>query len=571
MIMRAAASWLLSCILATNSVMNSAAWQQWPPSRHNAQGSKLNKFERRGPSYIRYLDDDHFTYDRDAFDYESSSSDDVASFDSRKETKRKVHAKIKADAAKNVSFHNYPSHLAPAAVARETSSRDAHHPHRKRSRLAPRSANRSAILPTKRNNAKTPSSDLLTFEEEVQIAHRIKKFRAAVRVRDQLSDWMAKEVSHRGAEHRCRPSEEQWASACSLSVRQLHDVMTQGQEARTKLITGNIGLVTMIAKRYYNLLEAGNARGGRAGSGMGGGRGGGGTDATLKLEDLIQEGYIGIMDAAERFDPDKGFRFSTYGSHWVRQRILRSISESSRIIRLPVHVQTMLRNMNKKRKEFEQVVGRTPSLPELAHELGLSLEKVNLYQHLSRNVMSLEMQLDQHSSKQDNRERTLGDRIPCTELPTPDEDAMSEAFRREIHSMLDHLGDHERMVLTHRFGLEDGCPRTLRETSDSMGVSIDTVRGIEARALNKLRQPRMMYRLKDFVEGGRNEEGWENHYAMDSNGSGSSMEGHSYSVSQAMNAAVEQMNRHSMNLNCVAVEDGFGDNDRPTPESIWSF
>lgn len=120
--------------------------------------------------------------------------------------------------------------------------------------------------------------------------------------------------------------------------------MTQGQEARTKLITGNIGLVTMIAKRYYNLLGVGNARGGRAGSGMGGGRGGGGTDATLKLEDLIQEGYIGIMDAAERFDPDKGFRFSTYGSHWVRQRILRSISESSRIIRLPVHVQTMVRH-----------------------------------------------------------------------------------------------------------------------------------------------------------------------------------------------------------------------------------
>jgi RNA polymerase primary sigma factor len=134
--------------------------------------------------------------------------------------------------------------------------------------------------------------------------------------------------------------------------------------------------------------------------------------------------------------------------------------------------------MNKKRKEFEQVVGRTPSLPELAHELGLSLEKVNLYQHLSRNVMSLEMQLDQHSSKQDNRERTLGDRIPCTELPTPDEDAMSEAFRGEVHSMLDHLGDNERLVLTHRFGLEDGCPRTLRETSDSMGVSIDIVRGI---------------------------------------------------------------------------------------------
>ncbi|KAL3792587.1 hypothetical protein HJC23_005557 [Cyclotella cryptica] len=376
---------------------------------------------------------------------------------------------------------------------------------------------------------------------------------------------MSKEVPHRSMDNRYQPSEEQWASACSLSIHQLHDVMTKGQEARTKLITGNVGLVTMIAKRYYNLLGAGNARGGRAAAGGGGG----GTDATLKLEDLIQEGYIGIMDAAERFDPEKGFRFSTYGSHWVRQRILRSISESSRIIRLPVHVQTMLRNMNKKRKEFEEVVGRTPSLPELAHELGLSLEKVNLYQHLSRNVMSLEMQLDQHSSKED-RERTLGDRIPCTELPTPDEDAMSEAFRGEVHSMLDHLGDNERLVLTHRFGLEDGCPRTLRETSDSMGVSIDIVRGIEARALNKLRQPRMMYRLKDFVDGGRNEESWENHSTMDSNGFGSSIEGHPNFVPQAMNA-IEDMSHQNMNFNGVAMDDGFGDNDRPTPESIWSF
>ncbi|EED96594.1 plastid RNA polymerase sigma factor, partial [Thalassiosira pseudonana CCMP1335] len=298
---------------------------------------------------------------------------------------------------------------------------------------------------------------LLTFEDEKEIAYNIKSFRSVLRVRDQLV----------GIRQLSEPSEAQWASACSLTVEQLNDIMNKGQESRTKLITGNVGLVTLIAKRYYNMLR-----------------------------NLIQEGYMGIMEAAERYDPSKGFRFSTYGTHWIRQRIVRAIAESSRMIRLPVHVQATIRNINKKHEEFEATIGRSPSLPELAHEMGVSLDKLHLYQHLSRNVISLERAVDQHSPE-DNR--TLGDRIACTELPTPDEDAMSEALRGEVHSMLDALRDNERIVLTHRFGLDDGRPKTLKETAYGMGISIDSVRAVEAKALNRLRQPQLNYRVKDYV------------------------------------------------------------------------
>jgi DNA-directed RNA polymerase sigma subunit (sigma70/sigma32) len=304
------------------------AWQSWQPSRPRNNRSSPNNFDGRSPSQIRYLDEEHLTYDPNQFDYGSSSdqSDDVI-FDSRGKKRRKVHAKIKTDVMKNLSFHNYPSHIAQPVPEPESTRQQ-----RRRSRLAPRSTNGSAILPTKRNaNAKVADaqSNLLSLEEETEIAYQIKHFRAVMRVKDQLVDWMSKEVNHRYMGQAYEPSDEQWASACSLSVFELHEVLARGQEARTKIITGNVGLVTMIAKRYHNLLQgSSNAQVG--------------TDATLKLEDLIQEGYIGIMDAAERFDPEKGFRFSTYGSHWVRQRILRSISESSRIIRLPVHVQTMV-------------------------------------------------------------------------------------------------------------------------------------------------------------------------------------------------------------------------------------
>ena len=433
---------------------------------------------------------------------------------------------------------------------------------KRRSKLVPRSSRGAAILPNRKKRsssttATAKSSELLTFEEETDISNDIQTLRSVMRVRDNLVEWMTKDAVHAShlidQQNNFEVPMDQWAAACSLSASELSDVVSRGQDAQTKLIQGNVGLVTMVAKRYY--------------------KGIGGPDAMLKLDDLIQEGHMGIMEAAERFDPTKGFRFSTYATHWIRQRMLRSIAETSRTIRLPVHVQTTIRNMNKKQKEMSDDIGRQPSLPELAHELGISLDKVQLYQHISRNVLSLEVPVDTHSNTEDKR--TLGDRIPCTTEPTPDEDALSADLRGEVHAMLDGLSDDERLVVTHRFGLRDAWPRTVRETAESMGVSIDIVRSVEARALNKLRQPRMNYRLKDYVNG-MNGKAMDHHYNMHNNDM--MMDATIADVNNNNNARNQNEHfynyPHHMNTNNANVGGGYDDFDeqtRPTPESIWSF
>lgn len=545
----------------------------------------------RGPSYIEYLDDP--AKEPDSFHlgtfihYSDTEEFYVNGLDSNR-VRRKVQTSIETNVARAYSqTSNYLDQLSPQVEGLEEEEEvvddvfEAHDETKKRprstlkrrSKLVPRSPRGASILPTrkKRSSSRTatgdafPPSDLLTFEEEKNISTDIQTFRSVMRVRDTLIEWMTKDAVRTNQlidqHNHFEPPMEQWAAACSLSMNELSDVVARGQEARTNLIRGNVGLVTMIAKRYY--------------------KGIGGPDAMLKLDDLIQEGHMGIMEAAERFDPTKGFRFSTYATHWIRQRMLRSIAETSRTIRLPVHVQTMIRNMNKKQKEMSDEIGRQPSMPELAHELGMSLDKLHLYQHISRNVLSLELPVDNHSNTEDKR--TLGDRIACTTEPTPDEDAMSEDLRGEVHAMLDALGHDERLVLTHRFGLGDGWPQTLRETAESMGVSIDIVRAVEAKALNKLRQPRMNYRLKDYLNGmegagGGGGEGVDHHYHM-YNGNMVMPPADTMTTDEGSNVIFSNQNQHyynyphHMNTNNANVCGGGYDDldDRPTPESIWSF
>jgi RNA polymerase sigma factor (sigma-70 family) len=241
------------------------------------------------------------------------------------------------------------------------------------------------------------------------------------------------------------------------------------------------------------------------------------------------------------------------------------------MIRLPVHVQTVIRNVHKRKKEMEATTGRRPSMPELAHEMGIPLDKLHLYQHFSKNVLSLELPVDGHSDAEDKR--TLGDRVACTEMATPDEDFMSESLRGEVHAMLDGLGPDERLVLTHRFGLDDGRPKSLRETAEGMGVSSDIVRTVEAKALNKLRQPRMNYRLKGYVGGSEDHGGGEPdcaepHYGWAHN-TVTNYEDHQQ---QHNNHFTYHMNTPRLNGHDFARDDDhLEDHERPTPESIWSF
>jgi DNA-directed RNA polymerase sigma subunit (sigma70/sigma32) len=166
---------------------------------------------------------------------------------------------------------------------------------------------------------------LLSREEERQLTHNVRSLRRVVRVRDSLiqekEEW---DSYHPAAFEDDFPTEHQWAEACGLSVLDLRQIMVEGQESRSVLVSANVGLVTSIAKRHFYALK-------HASDSLGG------VGTILTLQDMIQEGNLGLMKAAERFDADRGFRFSTYATYWIRQRILRSISDSSRVIRLPAH------------------------------------------------------------------------------------------------------------------------------------------------------------------------------------------------------------------------------------------
>jgi len=364
------------------------------------------------------------------------------------------------------------------------------------------------------------NSGRLSREEEGELSTQLRVLKSAIRTRDELSMNMALE-SNPDAEgiETPQPTEAEWADECDFSVMELRQVMHDGREARSKLVACNAGLVTQIAKRHYWTLKRSN----QDGRGVG---------TILTMQDLIQEGNLGLMEAAERFDPSKGFRFSTYATWWVRQRVLRSIADYSRVIRLPVHVHTMLKNISKARKEMTKQIGRDPSMPELAHHVGISIDKLQLYTDSSRSVLSLEVPIA--GTDKVDQKRTLGDKI-ASKNPTPEEDAELDSLRTDIRAVVDELGDRERDVLVTRFGLDDGNPRSVDETAKRLGISRDRVRMVEARALNKLRHPQRNYRLKEYVGGS--------------------------------NAPIEP---EPKTVNFSPVH-GFGPETELTPESIWSF
>merc|ERR1712071_193807 len=217
---------------------------------------------------------------------------------------------------------------------------------------------------------------------------------------------------------------------------------------------------------------------------------------------MIQEGNLGLMEAAERFEPSRGFRLSTYASYWVRQRILQSIANHSRVIRLPAHVHSILRTIHRTRQDMEKENGNLPSIDELANRLDMPVDKLKRYTDSSQMVLSLEGPLKSQSSTDDKR--TLGERI-ASDSPSPEEDAEFDSLRRDIRAVMDSLGQREKEVLIQRFGLEDGTPKTVEETSRGLGISRDRVRNVEARALNKLRHPQRNYKLKEYV-GEQNDE-----------------------------------------------------------------
>jgi RNA polymerase nonessential primary-like sigma factor len=340
---------------------------------------------------------------------------------------------------------------------------------------------------------------LLGRDEEVSEAQKVQRYLRLVDLRDhaaqqeegvinvyvrliQTRDQLSARLGHRPSLERWATTagvdvaelkpilaagKRRWAEIVGLTVEELDAIQAEGLKSKDHMIKANLRLVVSVAKKYQN-------------------RG-------LELLDLIQEGTLGLERAVEKFDPTRGYRFSTYSYWWIRQGITRAIATQSRTIRLPVHITEKLNKIKKAQRKLSQEKGRTATIDDIAVELDMTPAQVReVLLRVPRSV-SLETKVGT------DKDTELGDLLETEEV-TPEELLMRESLHRDLQHLLADLTSRERDVILMRYGLGDGHPYSLAEIGRALELSRERVRQIEAKALQKLRQPKRRNRVRDYLE-----------------------------------------------------------------------
>lgn len=285
---------------------------------------------------------------------------------------------------------------------------------------------------------------LLNHEQEIHLSEQVQRMLSILAVQEKLALELKRE-----------PTLQEWANSIKMDEKQLLDLLNQGQQAKQKMLVANLRLVVSIAKKYQK--------------------------RNLDFLDLIQEGTLGLERGIEKFDPTKGYKFSTYAYWWIRQAITRAIAQQGRTIRLPIHITERLNKIKSTQRELSQKLGRTPTTTEIAQALDLQPDEIRQYWLSARQPVSLEMRV---GSELDTE---LQDVLEDDGL-SPESYTMQKSLNQDIQNLLSKLPPQQQEILILRFGLTDGNELSLAAVGERIGISRERVRQLEQQALNTLRR-----------------------------------------------------------------------------------